>query len=54
MRAASTPTGTFPHEPNPLLGRDDDITAVASLLRSSRVTSIVGAAAWERPASRRS
>jgi hypothetical protein len=32
-----------PHEPNPLLGRDGDIAAVASLLRSSRVTSIVGA-----------
>jgi predicted ATPase/DNA-binding SARP family transcriptional activator/tetratricopeptide (TPR) repeat protein len=32
-----------PHEPNPLLGRDDDIAAVASLLRTSRVTSIVGA-----------
>jgi DNA-binding SARP family transcriptional activator len=32
-----------PHEPNPLLGRDDDIAAVAGLLRSSRVTSIVGA-----------
>jgi predicted ATPase/DNA-binding SARP family transcriptional activator/tetratricopeptide (TPR) repeat protein len=32
-----------PHEPNPLLGRDDDIAAVATLLRSSRVTSIVGA-----------
>jgi predicted ATPase/DNA-binding SARP family transcriptional activator len=31
-----------PHEPNPLLGRDDDIAAVASLLRTSRVTSIVG------------
>jgi predicted ATPase/DNA-binding SARP family transcriptional activator len=31
-----------PHEPNPLVGRDDDIAAVASLLRSSRVTSIVG------------
>jgi predicted ATPase/DNA-binding SARP family transcriptional activator len=30
------------HEPNPLLGRDDDIAAVAGLLRSSRVTSIVG------------
>ena len=30
------------HEPNPLLGRDDDITAVAGLLRTSRVTSIVG------------
>jgi predicted ATPase/DNA-binding SARP family transcriptional activator len=32
-----------PHEPNPLLGRDDDVAAVASLLRTSRVTSIVGA-----------
>jgi predicted ATPase/DNA-binding SARP family transcriptional activator len=32
-----------PHEPNPLLGRDDDLAAVANLLRSSRVTSIVGA-----------
>ncbi|HEV2377725.1 MAG TPA: BTAD domain-containing putative transcriptional regulator [Streptosporangiaceae bacterium] len=30
------------HEPNPLLGRDDDIDAVAELLRRSRVTSIVG------------
>jgi predicted ATPase/DNA-binding SARP family transcriptional activator len=31
-----------PHEPNPLLGRDDDIAAVTDLLRTSRVTSIVG------------
>ncbi|MGW1885560.1 ATP-binding protein [Streptomyces sp. NPDC001970] len=31
-----------PHEPNPLLGRDADIAAVAELLRTSRVTSIVG------------
>jgi predicted ATPase/DNA-binding SARP family transcriptional activator len=30
------------HEPNPLLGRDDDIAAVAGLLGTSRVTSIVG------------
>jgi predicted ATPase/DNA-binding SARP family transcriptional activator len=30
------------HEPNPLLGRDYDIAAVAALLRTSRVTSIVG------------
>jgi predicted ATPase/DNA-binding SARP family transcriptional activator len=30
------------HEPNPLLGRDRDIAAVASMLRLSRVTSIVG------------
>ncbi|MFF4353321.1 ATP-binding protein [Streptomyces sp. NPDC001530] len=32
-----------PHEPNPLLGRADDIAAVTDLLRTSRVTSIVGA-----------
>jgi predicted ATPase len=32
-----------PHEPNPLLGRDRDVAAVAELLRTSRVTSIVGA-----------
>lgn len=31
-----------PHEPNPLLGRGDDVTAVAGMLRTSRVTSIVG------------
>jgi predicted ATPase/DNA-binding SARP family transcriptional activator len=30
------------HEPNPLLGRDHDIAAVLDLLRTSRVTSIVG------------
>jgi predicted ATPase len=30
------------NEPNPLLGRDDDIAAVVGLLRTSRVTSIVG------------
>jgi predicted ATPase len=30
------------HEPNPLLGRDHDIAAVAALLRTSRVTSVVG------------
>ncbi|OLF14595.1 ATP-binding protein [Actinophytocola xanthii] len=32
-----------PHEPNALLGRDADVRAVAQLLRTSRVTSIVGA-----------
>jgi predicted ATPase/DNA-binding SARP family transcriptional activator len=32
----------IPHEPNPLLGRDDDIAAVAGLLRTARVVSIVG------------
>jgi predicted ATPase len=31
-----------PHEPNPLLGRDGDIAAVTNLIRTSRVTSIVG------------
>jgi predicted ATPase/DNA-binding SARP family transcriptional activator len=31
------------HEPNPLLGRDEDIAAVTDLLRTARVTSIVGA-----------
>ncbi|MCP9982055.1 hypothetical protein [Actinomadura madurae] len=30
------------HEPNPLLGRDGDLAAVLGLLRTSRVTSIVG------------
>ncbi|HZE40042.1 MAG TPA: BTAD domain-containing putative transcriptional regulator [Stackebrandtia sp.] len=30
------------HEPNPLVGRDGDITAVLEALRTSRVTSIVG------------
>jgi len=30
-------------EPNPMLGRDKDVAAVADLLRASRVTSIVGA-----------
>jgi predicted ATPase len=30
------------YEPNPLLGRDDDIAAVADLLRGARVVSIVG------------
>ncbi|PSL04571.1 putative ATPase [Haloactinopolyspora alba] len=30
------------HEPNPLLGRDRDVTAVAELVRASRVTSVVG------------
>ena len=31
------------HEPNPLLGRDNDLAAVIELLRTSRVTSIIGA-----------
>lgn len=31
-----------PHEPNALLGRDDDIATVSRLVRTSRVTTIVG------------
>ncbi|MFE0632562.1 ATP-binding protein [Streptomyces sp. NPDC058864] len=31
-----------PHDPNPLLGRDADLAAVAGLLHSSRLASIVG------------
>jgi predicted ATPase/DNA-binding SARP family transcriptional activator len=30
------------HEPNPLLGRDDDLDAIAGLLTSARVVSVVG------------
>jgi predicted ATPase/DNA-binding SARP family transcriptional activator len=32
----------IPYEPNPLVGRDGDLAAVAELIRGSRVTSIVG------------
>ncbi|WP_393061800.1 ATP-binding protein [Streptomyces sp. LN549] len=31
-----------PHEPNPLLGRDDDIAAVQRLLRTSRAVTVAG------------
>ncbi|OLZ64405.1 LuxR family transcriptional regulator [Streptomyces sp. IMTB 2501] len=31
-----------PHEPNPLLGRDADLAAVAGLLREARVVTVVG------------
>ncbi|MFF7790192.1 BTAD domain-containing putative transcriptional regulator [Streptomyces sp. NPDC007991] len=31
-----------PHEPNPLLGRDEDIAAVRRLLRASRAVTVVG------------
>ncbi|MFG2960413.1 ATP-binding protein [Streptomyces sp. NPDC048291] len=31
-----------PHEPNPLLGRDADVVAVAGLLRGARVVTVVG------------
>lgn len=33
----------IPHEPNALLGRDDDVAAVIDLLGASRVVSVVGA-----------
>ncbi|MFE5814792.1 ATP-binding protein [Streptomyces sp. NPDC056479] len=32
----------IPHDPNPLLGRDADIAAVAGLLRTARVVTVVG------------
>ncbi|WP_051571476.1 BTAD domain-containing putative transcriptional regulator [Cryptosporangium arvum] len=32
----------IPFDPNPLLGRDGDLAAVAALVRTSRVTSIIG------------
>ncbi|MGW0828578.1 ATP-binding protein [Streptomyces sp. NPDC002845] len=31
-----------PHEPNPLLGRDEDIAAVQRLLRASRAVTVIG------------
>ncbi|KOG14398.1 ATP-binding protein [Streptomyces viridochromogenes] len=31
-----------PHEPNPLVGREADVTAVAGLLRTARVVTVVG------------
>ncbi|MFI6638857.1 ATP-binding protein [Streptomyces sp. NPDC050504] len=31
-----------PHEPNPLLGREEDVAAVAHLLRASRAVTVVG------------
>ncbi|MEV4447985.1 BTAD domain-containing putative transcriptional regulator, partial [Streptomyces mirabilis] len=31
-----------PHEPNPLLGRDEDVAAVERLLRASRAVTVVG------------
>ncbi|MYS94830.1 MULTISPECIES: ATP-binding protein [Streptomyces] len=39
-----TPVARYgvPHDPNPLLGRDEDLAAVAGSLRSSRLVSIVG------------
>ena len=42
QNAAPTVRRGVQHEPNPLVGRDDDIIAVEALLHSSRVTSIVG------------
>ncbi|MDQ0379732.1 ATP-binding protein [Amycolatopsis thermophila] len=42
--AASAPVARhgIPHEPNPLLGRADDLAAIRNLLRRSRVTTIAG------------
>jgi len=43
LQAAAPPVRRgVQHEPNQLLGRDDDLAAVAGLLRASRVVSIVG------------
>lgn len=43
LRANETPVRHgVPHEPNPLLGRDDDVSAVLALLRASRVVTITG------------
>jgi hypothetical protein len=39
-----------PHEPNPLLGRDSDIAAVANLLRTPESPPSSAPAAWARPA----
>ncbi|MFC5002257.1 ATP-binding protein [Dactylosporangium cerinum] len=40
--APATVRRGVPHDPNPLLGRDDDIAAVTALLSTARVTSVVG------------
>ncbi|MFE0678478.1 ATP-binding protein [Streptomyces sp. NPDC058867] len=43
LRADAAPVRHgVPHEPNPLLGRENDIAAVSGLLRESRVVSVVG------------
>ncbi|WP_406438749.1 AfsR/SARP family transcriptional regulator [Streptomyces sp. NBC_00631] len=43
LRADAAPVRHgVPHEPNPLLGRDADIAAVAGLLRGARVVTVVG------------
>ncbi|MFD8570635.1 ATP-binding protein [Streptomyces sp. NPDC059639] len=43
LRGEAPPTRHgVPHEPNPLLGRDDDIAAVLELLRDSRAVTVVG------------
>ncbi|MDT0264778.1 BTAD domain-containing putative transcriptional regulator [Streptomyces sp. DSM 44915] len=43
LRAEAPPVRHgVPHEPNPLLGRDDDLAAVEALLSASRAVSVVG------------
>ncbi|MET9786706.1 ATP-binding protein [Streptomyces canus] len=44
LLSADTPRvrHSVPHEPNPLLGRNTDVAAVAGLLREARVVTVVG------------
>ncbi|MFI2431352.1 ATP-binding protein [Streptomyces sp. NPDC018693] len=43
LRADAAPVRHgVPHDPNPLLGRDADVTAVSGLLRDARVVTVVG------------
>ncbi|MFI5954434.1 AfsR/SARP family transcriptional regulator [Cryptosporangium sp. NPDC051539] len=44
LLASGTPPSRrgVPHDPNPLLGRDEDVAAVTDLIHVARVTSIIG------------